>query len=52
METCSERLDEEIIAYDKVASSEEERTLLLSKVVSMNSDMDDIHGEEDDAIHR
>lgn len=57
IETCSERLEEECLVYDKVASSEEERALLLSNVltsVNNNSDMDDIHGEEEEdaAIHR
>ena len=57
LETCIERLDEECIAYDKAASSEEERTSLLSNILSMNADtggLDDIHGEEDedDAILR
>ena len=49
IESCSDRLDEECIAYEKAASSEEERTSLLTNVLSTNTDT---HGEEDGAINR
>jgi hypothetical protein len=58
VEACSEHFDEECVAYDKAASSEEERTSLLFNVLSANADTNDlalheIYGEEKvDAIHR
>lgn len=55
IESCSDRLDEECIAYEKAASSEEERTSLLTNVLSTNTDTsfnDNHHGEEDGAINR
>ena len=39
IDTCSERLDEECMAYEKSVSLEEERTDMLTKVLSsMNDD--------------
>jgi len=39
IDTCSERLDEECMAYDKAISVEEERIDMLTKVLSsMNDD--------------
>ena len=57
IESCSDRLDEECIAYGKAASSEEERTSLLNNVLSTNTDTsfaldDNHHVEEDSAISR
>lgn len=50
MESCSEQLEGEAGAYDRAAASEEERTLLLSNVLAMSSEMDDIHDDEDGTI--
>ncbi|KAL9186962.1 hypothetical protein ACHAXT_010682 [Thalassiosira profunda] len=54
IETCSERLDEECTSYEQAAAAEEERTSLLAKVVSMNSDADGVSLDDDDeaAIYR
>ena len=50
IDTCSDQFDEDCIAYDKAAASEEERTALLYNVLSVNADTDGL--EDDDAIHR
>ena len=38
IDTCSERLDEECMAYDKAISLEEERTDMLTKALSSTND--------------
>ena len=62
IDTCSERLDEECMAYEKSVSLEEERTDMLTKVLSsMNDDdmgldlmntKDDDDDDKEDAILR
>ena len=61
IDTCSERLDEECMAYEKSVSLEEERTDMLTKVLSsMNDDTgldlmntkDDDDDDKEDAILR
>ena len=50
IDACSDQFDEDCIAYDKAAVSEEERTALLYNVLSVNADKNGL--EDDDAIHR
>ena len=52
IDTCSGRIDEECLAYAEVATSEEDRTSMLSKVVSMMSSDEVLGDDHDDAIHR
>lgn len=51
IDTCSERLDEECMAYEKSVSLEEERTDMLTKVLSSINDDDtglDLMNTKDD----
>ena len=51
IDTCSERLDEECMAYGKSVSLEEERTDMLTKVLSSINDDDtglDLMNTKDD----
>ncbi|KAL7525362.1 hypothetical protein ACHAWF_001321 [Thalassiosira exigua] len=59
IETCSERLEEESVVYDKAAAAEEERAAVLSQVLSVSTDpggldFDEMDGndEKDAAILR
>ena len=50
MDACAEQLEEEVGAYHRAASAEEERALLLSNVLSRNAEAHATCDDEDDAI--